>query len=281
VSAHPISLPNMLRHWLHGLYEIGALWFGLILLGIITLSWSSLSVPLYYLLPRRWAVPLGRWGITAGFRFYLGALSRIGACRFDFSALDSLRDQGPLIIAPNHPCMLDAVMVISRLPNLACIMKADIVDNVFLGAGARMAGYIRNDAQLSMIKQAVDELQNGSQLLLFPEGTRTTRWPFNECKGTTALIARRANVPIQTVFIETSSPYLGKGWPLFKRPEMPITYHFRLGRRFDPPEKAGVFTAELERYFIDALRDAPRFLPPGAPEAPGLHSTPPATPDDA
>ena len=263
--------PGALRRKLHALYEICALWFGLILLGIITLGWSSLSVPLYYLLPKRWAVPLGRWGITTGFRFYLGALSRIGACRFDFSALDALRDQGPLIVAPNHPCLLDAVMVISRLPNLACIMKADIVDNIFLGAGARMAGYIRNDAQLSMIKQAVAELKNGSQLLLFPEGTRTTRWPVNACKGTTALIAGRANVPIQTVFIETDSPYLSKGWPLFKRPAMPITYHFRLGRRFDPPTRAGAFTAKLERYFIDALRDAPRFLPADAPDAPGLH----------
>ena len=212
-------------------------------------------------------VPLGRWGITTGFRFYLGTLSRIGACRFDFSALDALRDQGPLIVAPNHPCLLDAVMVISRLPNLACIMKADIVDNVFLGAGARLAGYIRNDAQLSMIKQAVAELKNGSQLLLFPEGTRTTRWPVNDCKGTTALIASRARVPIQTVLIETHSPYLSKGWPLFKRPGMPITYRFRLGRRFDPPEKAGAFTEELERYFIDELRDAPHFLPPDAPQA--------------
>lgn len=272
MSAHPALQPGMLRRWLHGLYEIGALWFGLILLGILSLGWSSLSVPLYYLLPRRWAVPLGRWGITTGFRFYLGALSRIGACRIDFSALDTLRGQGPLIIAPNHPCMLDAVMVISRLPNLACIMKADIVDNVFLGAGARLAGYIRNDAQLSMIKQAVAELQNGSQLLLFPEGTRTTRWPVNACKGTTALIAHRANVPIQTVFIETSSPYLSKGWPLFKRPSVPLTYHFRLGRRFDPPQKAGIFTADLERYFIDALRDAPHFLPPDAPSADGPES---------
>jgi 1-acyl-sn-glycerol-3-phosphate acyltransferase len=158
-------------------------------------------------------------------------------------------------------------MVISRLPNMACIMKADIVDNVFLGAGARLAGYIRNDAQLSMIRQAVAELKSGSHLLLFPEGTRTTRWPVNGCKGTTALIASRAGVQIQTVFIETDSGYLGKGWPLFRRPPMPITYRIRLGRRFDPPEKAGVFTGELERYFIDALRDAPRFLPADAPQA--------------
>lgn len=267
MNAHLASLPSLPRRWLHRLYEYLALWFGLGLLGAISLTWTLLAVPLYYVLPKRWAVPLGRWASTTGFRIYLGALSLIGACRFDLSALDSLRDEGPMIVAPNHPCLLDALMVISRLPNMACIMKVDIVDNVFLGAGARLAGYIRNDAQLSMIRQSVAELKSGSQLLIFPEGTRTTRWPVNACKGTAALIASRARVPIQTVFIETDSAYLGKGWPLFRRPPMPITYRIRLGRRFAPPEKAGTFTEDLERYFIDELRDAPHFLSPDAPQA--------------
>lgn len=262
-----ISPASLLRRGMHRLYEYFALWFGLLLLGAISLTWSTLSVPLYYVLPKRWARPLGRWAITISFRFYLGALSFIGACRFDLSALDALRDDGALIIAPNHPCMLDAVMLISRLPNMTCIMKAGIVDNAFLGAGARLAGYIRNDARLSMIKQAVADLKHGSHLLIFPEGTRTTRWPVNTCKGTTALIASRARVPVQVVFIETDSAYLSKGWPLFRRPAMPITYRIRLGRRFDPPVKAAAFTEDLERYFIDELRDAPRFLPPEAPQA--------------
>lgn len=252
---------------LHRLYEYFALWFGLGLLGAITLTWSTLSVPLYYLLPKRVADPLGRWAITTGFRIYLGALSLIGACRFDYTELDKLRGEGPLIIAPNHPCLLDALMVISRLPDLACIMKAEIVDNIFLGAGARLAGYIRNDAQLSMIKQSVAELKRGRPLLIFPEGTRTTRWPVNVCKGTTALIASRANVPVQTLFIEADSPYLTKGWPLFRRPQMPITYRFRLGQRFSPPDKAGPFTEELEQYFIQELRNSPRFLPMDVPNA--------------
>jgi len=261
------KLTSLPRRWLHRLYEYAALWFGLGLLGTLTLTWSMLSVPLHDLLPKRWAVPLGRWAITAVSRLYLGALVLVGACRFDLTALDALRDQGPLVIAPNHPCLLDALMVISRLSNVACIMKAALVDNGFLGAGARLAGYIRNDAQMSMIKQSVAELKNGSQLLLFPEGTRTTRWPINPCKGAASLIARRAKVPIQTVFIETDSAYLSKGWPLFRRPTLPITYRIRLGRRFEPPEKAGIFTDELERHFIDELRDAPRFLPPGAAQA--------------
>jgi 1-acyl-sn-glycerol-3-phosphate acyltransferase len=260
-------MPSLPRRWLHRLYEYSALWFGLVLLGAISLTWSLLAVSLHYILPKRWAVPLGRRANSTGFRIYLGALALVGACRFDLTELDSLRAEGPLIIAPNHPCLLDALMVISHLPNMVCIMKVDIVDNVFLGAGARLAGYIRNDAQLSMIKQAVAELKNGSHLLIFPEGTRTTRWPVNACKGATGLIASRALVPIQTVFIETDSAYLSKGWPLFRRPAMPITYRIRLGRRFDPPEKAGTFTGELERYFIDELRDAPHFPPPDAPQA--------------
>jgi len=256
------------RRVLHRLFEYFALWAGLVALGAASLIWTVFAVPLYYVLPKRRANALGRGVISISFRGYLGFLTFIRAFHFDLAELDALRAEGPMIIAPNHPCLLDALMVLSRLPGIACIMKADIVDNAFFGAGARIAGYIRNDAQLSMIKQSVAELRNGSQLLVFPEATRTTRWPVNVCKGTTALIAGRAQVPIQTVFIETDSAYLSKGWPLFRRPRFPITYRVRLGRRFDPPGKAKAFTEELERYFIDELCEAPRFLPPEAPQAP-------------
>jgi len=249
------------------LYEHSVLWFGLTLLGTLSLTWSLLAAALYYLLPKRWSHRVGRWATTAVFRVYLGALALVGACRFNIRDLDALRAEGPLVIAPNHPCLLDALMVISRLSNVTCVMKADIVDNIFLGGGARLAGYIRNDAQLSMIRQAVAALKGGSHLLLFPEGTRTTRWPINACTGAAALIARQARVPIQTLLIETDSQYLTKGWPLLRCPTMPITYRIRLGRRFDPPEQARILTEELERYFIAELCNTPCLLPLHAPMA--------------
>jgi 1-acyl-sn-glycerol-3-phosphate acyltransferase len=261
------SLPGALSRRMRRLYEHSALWFGLGLLGTLSLTWSLLAAALYYLLPKRWSHPLGRWATTAVFRVYLGALALVGACRFDIRELDALRAEGPLVIAPNHPCLLDALMVISRLSNLTCVMKADIVDNIFLGGGARLAGYIRNDAQLSMIRQAVAALKGGSHLLLFPEGTRTTRWPINACTGAAALIAHQARVPIQTLLIETDSPYLTKGWPLLRCPAMPITYRIRLGRRFDPPEHARGLTEEMERYFIAELGNTPYFLSLRAPLA--------------
>lgn len=255
------------RRWLQRRHDDMMLGLGLGLLGGICLGWTVIAVPLHYVLPQRWHRTLGRQATTFFTRFYLRALSAMGACRFELAELDDLRAEGPLILAPNHPCLLDALMVVSRLPNVACIVKANIVDNVLFGAGARLACYIRNDARLSMIKQSVTELKNGSHLLVFPEGTRTVRWPVNPCKGTAALIASRAKVPIQTLIIETDSAFLGKNWPLSRCPTFPVTYRIRLGRRFEPQDKAGVLTAELERYFIAQLRDAPRFLPPEAPQA--------------
>jgi 1-acyl-sn-glycerol-3-phosphate acyltransferase len=134
------------------------------------------------------------------------------------------------------------------------------MDNVFLGAGARLARYIRNDSPLSMVMRATEDLTAGSQLLMFPEGTRTTRLPVNPLLRSLGLIARRARVPVQVIIIETDSPYLCKGWPLFRRPSMPVTYRVRLGRRFEAPRDVQAFMDELDRHFASELAHA--VLPP-------------------
>ncbi|CAK0771793.1 Phospholipid/glycerol acyltransferase [Gammaproteobacteria bacterium] len=251
----------MLRSLLARWHATLALSYGLGLLGGLSLSWSLLASPLRFVLPAAFGQWLGRWVISFGFRFYFRALSGIGACHFDLGVLDDLRDAGPLVIAPNHPCLLDALMVLSRLPNLVCILKASILDNLFLGGGARLAGYIRNDTPLRMIRTAVKELQKGGQVLIFPEGTRTTRWPVDPCLASIGYIAQRARVPVQTVLIETDSAYLTKGWPLWRQPALPIRYRLRLGQRFESPPDPEAFAQELEHYFLSVL-------PPGPPGSP-------------
>ena len=182
-------------------------YFGLGLLGVMGLLWSLLAAPLYYVLPRKTGLVVGRWLIHTAFRFYLRTLAAIGACRFDLSALDALQGQAPMIVAPNHPSLIDAVLVISRLPGLACIMKAEILDNPSLGAGARLARYIRNDALRNMIHLAVADLRAGHHLLLFPEGTRSTSRPIGPVRGSVGLIAKQAQVPVQTVLSKPTRPF--------------------------------------------------------------------------
>ena len=55
----------------------------------------------------------------------------------------------------------------------------------------------------------------------FPRAPARPGHPSIRLVGSVGLIAKYANVPVQTLVIETDSPFLSKGWPLFKRPELP------------------------------------------------------------
>jgi 1-acyl-sn-glycerol-3-phosphate acyltransferase len=240
------------------LHEYVVAYAVLTLLGVICLIYSIWALVACPLLPRRLGTAVGRFGISAGFRMFSWSLTMTGAYRLDLTAIDSLRDGPPLILAPNHPSLIDALLILTRHPNIACVMKAELMNNLFLGAGSRLAGYIPSDQPRQMIKAAVADLREGGVLLLFPEGTRTTHDPINPLKGSVGIIAKHANVPVQVAIIETDAPYLRKGWPLFKRPTLPITYRVRLGRRFDPPENVEAFMTELQREFRHQLEGAPQ-----------------------
>lgn len=248
-----MSLPPRTRNPLWMAYETLAMLLGLGMLALLCLLWLPFALLFRIVLPHRFGQPLGRWAIMAGFRFYLGFLQTFCACRFDLAELDRLRDARPLIVAANHPSLLDVVLIASRLPNAVCVIKAALLDRLLFGAAARLAGYIRNDAPLEMVLAAREELRGGAQLLIFPEGSRTVEFPVDRFAPSAALIAWRARTPVQTVLIEFSTPYLGKAWPLFRRPSLPLTCRLRLGRRFPPPADYAAFNGELEAWFQSEL----------------------------
>jgi 1-acyl-sn-glycerol-3-phosphate acyltransferase len=195
----------------------------------------------------------GRHGIMAGFQLYTRWLEHCGAYQLDLRALNALRDCGPLILAPNHPSLIDAILILSHHQNLSCVMKADLMGNILLGPGARLARFIHNGSPRRMVREAVADLRRGGSVLLFPEGSRTAHAPVDPFKKSVAVIARRARVPVQTLLIETDPKFLGKGCAWWTRPALPITYRVRPGRRFDPPQYPEAFRLELERYFCNEL----------------------------
>jgi len=228
LSAPPLAA-RLLGRLLRAGYEYVVFYGLLVAFALSSLAWSLTAAVLHPLVPRRFGAKLGQFAIMAGFRYFVGLMKLTGIIKCDLTALDALRDQPSVIIAPNHPSLLDAVLIISRLPRVVCTAKATLLENPFLGGGARLAGFIRNDAPLNLIKEGASQLQAGRQLLIFPEGTRTTGDGVDPFKGGVALIAKRANAAIQTVFIEGNSRFLGKGWPLLRKPAFPLIYRVRLG----------------------------------------------------
>ena len=143
-------------------YEHLAMGVGLCLLALLCLAWLPLALALSLLLPARPGHWLGRRVVMRGFQLYLGVLRLLCACRFDVEAIDALRDQGPMVIVANHPSLLDAVLITSRLPNAVCVMKAEVMDNPLFGAGARIAGYVRNEPPLHVVLRCREALRQGA-----------------------------------------------------------------------------------------------------------------------
>lgn len=234
-------------------YEWLAMLAGWSLLGLLCIAWLPLAILWHWLLPRQHGKRLGRLVIMYGFQLYIWFLQKACACHFDLSDLDRLPARTAHILVANHPSLLDAVLIVSRFPNMVCIMKSSLMDNLLLGSAARLACYIRNSPSLNMILDARNALQEQANVLIFPEGTRTSTFPINPLNGSAMLLSRQANVPVQTVLIEFSSPYLGKAWPLFRPPQLPLTMKVKLGRLFVVPTDISVATRELESYLSTAL----------------------------
>ncbi|MBS0469230.1 MAG: 1-acyl-sn-glycerol-3-phosphate acyltransferase [Proteobacteria bacterium] len=242
----PDALPRGPLLW--RLYERVAMAVGLGSLGLMCVLWLPFAALLYPLLPRRVGQRLGRLVIMWSFRHYLLLLTVLCGCRFDLRALDALRRERGLIIAANHPSLLDAVVLVSRLPDAVCVMKASLLDNLLFGSAARLARYVRNDGAHQLIKNGRHSLAEGAQVVLFPEGSRTSNFPLDALNPSLAVLAKRAQAPVQTVLLEYSTPYLGKHWPLWCPPVLPLTCTARLGQRFAPPEDHHAFTEVLESH---------------------------------
>ncbi len=234
-------------------YECLVYYGGLLLFAAMCLAWSIAAVPLGVLLPKHIGVRLGRSVIMVGFRTYLRLLELSGIVKCDLSGLDGLSRERSLIIAANHPSLVDVVLIVSRLPNASCIIKANLWKQLIFGGSARLAGYIRNNSQAKLIIDAAQEIQAGSQLLVFPEGTRTIGDDIQPFKGGFALIAKRAQVPVQIVLIEINRPFLCKGCSLLKKPDFPLEFRVRLGERFSPPDAVRPYVSRLEQYCRDQL----------------------------
>jgi len=160
--------------------------------------------------------------------------------------------RGGLVLAANHPAMIDITCLLARLPEAVCIFKPAIRRNPVLGAAARRAGYLGSDGGHDLIRKAAATVAAGHRLVVFPEGTRTppgqSLLPF---KPGFVLIARRARAPIQLVRLTTDSDVLTKGAAWWRLPRFPAHVEVTAGPLIatDTAASPSELTAEIEAWF--------------------------------
>jgi 1-acyl-sn-glycerol-3-phosphate acyltransferase len=163
---------------------------------------------------------------------------------------------GTVYIA-NHPTIIDATLVLARLPDAICIFKPSLMSNPAVGPAAVMAGYVRGDTGLDLIKAAAWKVAEGQSLLVFPEGTRTAPGTdLGKMKPGFALIADRARAPVRLIVI-SSTPDLGaRGRPWWPAPDvLPGALRISLEQSwpYEPGRSAAELTQAVEKRICEVL----------------------------
>ncbi len=149
----------------------------------------------------------------------------------------------PCIITPNHQSFIDGLLVASGLKNSlmerTCFYaKAKHVENRWLRFLADRNNVVIMDIHADVrqsIQRVATLLQNGKNVIIFPEGTRTLDGALGEFKKTFAILSKELNVPVVPVAIRGAFEALPAGSVLPK----PFR---RISVCFHPPIFPGDYT---------------------------------------
>jgi 1-acyl-sn-glycerol-3-phosphate acyltransferase len=237
-------------------YLVFAYYLSWLLFGLVGLGLNIACMPLLFAPRRERFAPRVRTAIRVLFGLWVRWQHASMVVDVVFSGFDAPLSSGTIFVA-NHPTLVDATFLLSRLPEAICIFKPALMHNPAIGPAAVMAGYAVGDAGVDTIRAAAGEVAAGQSLLIFPEGTRTDPGEIlRPLKGGFALIAARARAPVQLVVIRATRDLAARGMPWWRAPSrLPARVEFTLDRRweFDPHLHAAALTAQVERRLRDAL----------------------------
>jgi 1-acyl-sn-glycerol-3-phosphate acyltransferase len=177
--------------------------------------------------PLVWLAPISRDRKTAiiqnvvhhFFRAFLGFIQITGVMVFHVDGADTLNSGGGGIVIANHPTLLDVVVLISRMPQADCIVKKELWGNVFMRWMVASAGYLPNDDGPGLMAAAIERVNKGRKVIIFPEGTRSLPGMMHPFSNGFAHIAVRAPCKVWPVLIRCVPPALRKGGGFFEVPD--------------------------------------------------------------
>jgi 1-acyl-sn-glycerol-3-phosphate acyltransferase len=199
-----------------------------------------------------------QYAMHLALRLFILVITRIGVMRLRVHGVEKLREPGMLVVA-NHPTLIDALILMSFMPQADCVVKASHYDSFWLGGAVKGAGYIPNRSGPQLVEECAERLRRGRSVLIFPEGTRS---PKNElghfARGAAHIALHTGSDPIPvTIECEPATLYRGLAWwdvperrftvTLMVDPALPIDEAVSL--RTSRPRTARAITAMLRDHF--------------------------------
>lgn len=149
--------------------------------------------------------------------------------KLTFSGLENIPQDRAFILVGNHQTNYDTIIHKMKLPlKTIFIAKKAIFDWPIIGPIATAAGNIpmlrENDREaIKALKKGIQAYQEGMNVGIYPEGTRSKGNFLIEFKSGAFNLAMKPKAPILMATVHDSIK-TWKGWP-FKRPHVSIHYH--------------------------------------------------------
>lgn len=159
--------------------------------------------------------------------------------------LEKIDRRKTYVIVANHQSMVDILAAVDALPlNFKFMAKKELFSIPFIGWQMRLAGYIaldrasRESGRKAIVK-AIEWVERGASVLLFPEGTRSEDGRVKAFKPGAFKIAKETGVEILPVVIDGTGHALPKhSLKLDTRSDFQVTV-------LDPVSTAGLEPDEL------------------------------------
>lgn len=202
------------------LWRIPAQGFSFVLLGVggilIALTHTLVILPMPIAKGRKQRI--ARSSIRIAFYCYVRTLRALGLLTFQFHNVERLMECEGQVIVANHPTLLDVVFLMSLVPNANCVVKAALWRVPLTAAPVRITGYIKNDDE-NILERCLESIKAGDNLIIFPEGTRSTPGEPLKFQRGFFYLAMSPEVPVRPVVIDCEPLTLLKGEPWYRVPD--------------------------------------------------------------
>jgi len=134
--------------------------------------------------------------------------------RWEVQGLSNLPAKGGLVLVSNHVSYWDPVVIgcaINRRVNF--MAKSELFTIPLLGAVIRAVGTFpvrRNQSDRTAIRKAINLLEEGQIVGIFPEGTRSRTGELLKPHLGAAMLALKAGVPFLPVAVKGTKGFIGK-----------------------------------------------------------------------
>lgn len=231
--------------------------------------WMVVCLPIYFFLPRKTAYRIPKaWALSCHW-----LMKTIVGTTFEIEGLENIPKSG-YILAPKHQSFWDTYALLPWLDDPVYILKRELMMIPVFGWYAAKLKMIpvnrggKGKEMMLVMQRAAEEMENGRQLIIFPEGTRRPPGAEPVYKFGIARLYRDLKVPVVPVAV-----HAGLFWPRRSLMRYPGHYKIHILPAVEPGLKPNVFfekliedlEAESDKLLLDAATTNPKLpLPPTA-----------------